>query len=797
MFTSIGYEREAAAELQLLSGAVGLNEAELRAAGRTLTDLGLFSSKGRFRSVAPQPLAVYLASRGWEEFETAILQHLLPGLDLPVAARLWQRAAEVGSSAAVLRAVDAILARPELFGSLQAIANSGYSSVMIQLAILAPRQVSSKLTEILRGASDDDLQAERAVRRDLVWTLQKLAWHSDTFESAADGLLRLSVNETETYSNNASGTWCSLFGLMLPSTSVPPDTRVAYLTRVSTSTDVRARLLAAKAAASMLVLHETTVVSAELQRGVVVEPRGRPATYGDIWQYHRAAIRLLRQLVDDANEEIAELALDTLVSAIHPFLEYEAVRGDLFEVLKTLPSDGLRRVRTEVTHLQGLFQRVTGVESRQAGLDLLIAELPAPSDPEELSALVHSRRWDLAEGELQRRITDAAQAVVAEQGTDPLMALLDDELSASFELGHALAEVAVGDATLSLLTPLASGRNSPALVGYLWGLVDAGDESAFDNFLDSEVGRRLGPAIRLGITVRGPKSEAGWRRVERLISELPVSVGAGGLFGWHVGIEFQRLIAFVGSWIDRIENQNDYNAATDFVAMALFERPGWINDLDPLIVRLVEQKTQFPETGQQSWDWTQLAKRQLEQQPFELLRTMLTMIDSGALQVFSPSEEQQLLEAALRSSGEVGWHLVTSMLEADSWRVQMNVRGWLPNLFTPDLVTAWIGNNAQRAILVASVADTGGEEPNPVARYLLEHFGGERQVASYLAGTFVTGGWTGNISDHVAGQIARLRRWAESPSEPDGVKIWAREMIDSLERQRQDALQREAEEDFS
>jgi hypothetical protein len=53
------------------------------------------------------------------------------------------------------------------------------------------------------------------------------------------------------------------------------------------------------------------------------------------------------------------------------------------------------------------------------------------------------------------------------------------------------------------------------------------------------------------------------------------------------------------------------------------------------------------------------------------------------------------------------------------------------------------------------------------------------------------------MSDRLSGQIAQLRRWVESPSEPDGVKRWAREMIASIERQRDDALQREAEEDFS
>ena len=199
----------------------------------------------------------------------------------------------------------------------------------------------------------------------------------------------------------------------------------------------------------------------------------------------------------------------------------------------------------------------------------------------------------------------------------------------------------------------------------------------------------------------------------------------------------------------------------------------------------------------QSWDWAQLAKRQLERRPLELLQSILQLIDAGAMQIFGPGEERELLEGALRSSGAPGWDLVMSMLEAGSWRIQMDGRGWLTSLFPAELVTEWIGTDKERAKLVASIAQTGDDEPDPMARYLLEHFEDEKRVASSLAGTFFSGFWWGSESDRLATQIAQLRRWIEAPSEPEGVKRWAREMIQSLERQRSDALQREAEEDFS
>jgi len=798
LFARIGYDAELADELRLLSDAVGISETELRAGARALAQLGLLASKGRFRSVTPQPLAVYLAATGWDEFGNQITEQLLPAASTNFAERLLQRAAEVGPSPAVQRAVEAVLGKAELFGSLSAIGDSGYSHALVQLGILAPTKVTPKLSSLISAATNDELtDLDRTVRQNLVWTLEKLAWHSTTFEQAADALLRLAITETDIYSNNATGTWRTLFGVMLPSTAARPDARMRYLRRIGTSSDSRERALVVGAAGTVLQPYASVMVSAERQSGVVVEPRGQPATYGEAWDYQRAAIQVLRQLADDADEAIAAAALKVLVDAIHPLLEHQPIRGDLFSALRSLPDDGLRQVRTQVAHLQGLFQRVDNVEARQAGLDLLIAELPPPSEAEALRSLVHTRRWDFSDGELQRRITDTVRAVYGERGFDPLLALFDDELPAAYELGRALTDVVPGDATLARMTALATGNNSAALVGYLWGLVESGDAAAFDSYLDDGPGRTLGPAVKLGITVRGPQSAAGWVRVEQLVSSLPVWQATSGLFGWHVGIEPQRLLAFVAGWLGTIESQTDYNAAVDFMGMALFQRPPWIDELDDLVARLAQMRVRFPDTGQQGWNWTQLARRQLGRQPMELLRVLVDLIDAGALHIFGQGEERELLQETFSESGAEGWTIATELLEAGSWRIQMDVRGWLVERFPPDLVTAWIGTDVERARLVASVAAAGGNEPTPVARYLLEHFGDDSQVSGPLASEFWSGLSWGNQSDRLAGQIAQLQNWVESPTEPEGVKGWAREMIQYLEQSRERAVQQEAEEDYS
>jgi hypothetical protein len=798
LFPRIGFTQEAAGELRFLAEALGVPEPELRAGARALMDLGLLSSKGRYRSVTPQPLAVFLASRAWDDFEDPILNHLLPSLDGQSTERLVHRAAEIGPSPSILRAVRNLLARNDFFGSVQALEESGYADVLTQLAILAPQEVASRLVSVIGDATSEELIAAQHVRSDLVGTLEKLAWHSATFDKAADALLQLAINEIQDYANNATSVWCSLFGVVLPSTAATPSARLAYLTRVSQSPDVAVRRLVAMAAARLVDTHETVIFSAELQGGVVVEPRGRPATYGDVWEYQRAGIRLLRQLVDDTDAEISASALNALVKAIHPFLEYEPVRGDLFEALRSLPEDGLRRVRTELTHLNGLFQRVSVEDGRQAGLEMLSAMLPSPSVIEELKALVHANSWDLENGELERRILDLSDAM-DDSGPALLLGLLDEQdLPAAFELGKAMSKLAPGQQTLDALAPRATGRNSPALVGYLWGLYESGLVSAFDDFLDGETRQTLTPAVRLALTVRGPRSEEGWRRVEETVAVLSPAEGATGMFGWHVDIPVERLVALLNGWLGRIETQADYNAVVDRIALALFKEDStWIEELDPLVVQLVVLRHSFPLiSGHQDWNWVQLAKRQLQSSPFELLNHLVRMLEENELHIFRPSEEQALLAEAIRNSGPQGWELIMSTLEGGTWRLRHAFNGWLLDVLPPEEITSWVGADEERARLISRITEIGEGPPHPVVRYLLEHFSENEKIAGNLATGFISGSYWSDESEHIIGQIAQLQEWVQSPDEPEGVKRWARQMIEGLSRRRESALEEEAEEEW-
>lgn len=811
LLSRFGVDGEKASELELVAAGLGLPLAELQAAARHLSEQGLLTKHGRYRAVSPQPLAVLLASRAWESLGEKIINSLLPSLDGAMAERLFQRAAQIGSTGPAAVALNKILNPDGPFGSLSSIAAEANSRLLIQLAIIAPAQATDHLAGLIDAATDDELRAMKGIRRNLIWTLEKLVWHSATFERAADMLLRLALTENETFSNNATGTWVNLFGAMLPATAARPAARMAYLERAAVDSWAEVRKIAVSAADHAIDAHGGMVmVSGELQAGVVVEPRGTPTEWPEAWDYARSAVALLSARAnDDSEQEIRDAATKALVDAIHPFLEQAAVRDSLFDALATLPAEGRRRAWTEVNHLRALFDRVDSPEfdeaiksehdtsARRAGLDVLVQRLPAPDSLEELSVLADAHRWEWEDGELQQKIVKVAQSIPADQAGYSLLTLASSTPppEAAFEIGAALYAVAAGDQTVAKLAALADEANLASLTGYLYAGINAGDTGAFDTFIDGPVGEHLKPVTRLGLTVRGPKSDQGWRRALHLQEALPVSEGAPRMFGWHARVESENLFALLKSWIPRIRTQQDYNAAVDVTAMMLFKREVLAPDIEANIAELVSLRAEFGELGQQAYDWVQLAMRRLATDPKGLLDSLLAQVDAGSIMTFDGSEELKLVRDAIAAAGPDSLDLVLGKIEGGSWRLQMDFRGWLTDAYAADGLLAWVGQDVERARLVGSMAGIGDGGPSEVVQYLLTNFGSDDKLSSALYGTFIAGTWWGNESARLNAQIAQMQGWIDDRALSSGVKAWARTVIGYLKNRLEVVLVQEAEDD--
>lgn len=791
LFSRFGYDRDVARELEVIAQGFDIPPADLKASARALQGRGLLSKQGRFRSVGPFPLAVYLAASAWDEFGEQIIRDLIPILDDDLVQRLFRRASDIGEFASSSPAVRTLLAPTGPFAALESLAEGANSKLLVHAAVIAPNAIARQIAKLILDASEEELQAANSIRRDLVWTLEKLAWRSQTFELAAEALARLAVVETEKYSNNATGTWVALFGTMLPGTAASPENRISYLQGIVTSTDSRMRRMVVKAASHAISVHESIMVSGELQGGNIVEPRGVPKTNGEMWNYRKTAIDLLRRLADDSDLDVSQEALQVLAEIIHPLLEQPQVLEHFTESIGTLSASQLRGIRTEISSLKALFGRVSDASGRLNAVRQLEESLPDESASEQLWVLARAHPWHGDNEDLRRQISDAIASLPKGSEVEVILELLVEEVPAAFELGRALAGLRDDSQRVrESLLAFVNGPNLPAVVGYLWAKTEAGETAAFDSFIDQSP---LNAVAQLKLTVRGPKTARAQKRIDESLGALTVRDGAQMLFGWLQDPSDSQLESYLTPWMSRMRTQEDYNAVVDFLALHLHDSRGHVA-IDHLVRDVVGRRAEFPRIGQQSWDWAQLALRLTQRDPYYVAKLLLDLIEADAVVGYESSHEYKVLRAALKSSGSRAWSEAMNRIEAGSWRLALTARGWLAAAVDLETAKNWVAGRLDRARLLASVASIGDNRMSDIGRYLLINFGSDRQVSSALASEFISGSWTGNESDRISRQIEQLAGWLKSPHETKAVKAWISELMEDLVRDKERALEREAEE---
>jgi hypothetical protein len=794
LFERVGWDRDLRAQKELVASFAGVDVKDLDDAELALAERGLIHQQGRYRAIAPAPFALYLAAEGWRQHGARVLDELVPLLDEEMVLALFRRLAELGRFELGLDAVAGLLGPAGPFSTLVRIEASGLGALLTQLAIVAPDQVAAHLSELIEDASVAELAQLTRSRRDLVWTLEKLAWHTRTFELAANALLRLALAENETYANNATGTWVELFGGVLPGTAATPVQRAAYLQRVAADVDPRVRLLAVSGAAKPMSSHESITVSGEVQGGVLVEPRGAPHTWVELGDYRRDLLNILEQLRTDPEPEIAVAATKALLGSLHPLIDDPFVSSDLADILVGFSGDSLLELRVDIEHLISLYtRRDTSDRSLLEPLTRLRDRLPAASDAEEVQALLQVSRWDLEQGELGQRLTDAVEALGPRGRLDLLEGLATD-IPAAWEFGQALGRLdGETDELLDRLTD-AFATNPSALLGYLAALVDEGDNTAFDRYLDSARSQQITPRERLGLATRGPDTQRARVRIRSALAQLSVREAAPASFGWHKNLSDSEIAEVVGDWTARIASQDDYNALVDWMNLVLhgvdqipveLQGPTW----DLLVLR-----SQFPNLAHQAWDWAHLAGAMVQDHGVELITIILDEIESGQTMIHSGDEETRILQSSLKAHPEAGWTELALRLERpNSWRLPMQLRGWIQFSVPYANIDSWVGTDLDRARIVADMTSAGGEDPTELAVMLLDRFGDDEQIGSSLAAGFLSGSWTGPYSGRLAGQLAQMTGWRTRADLPLGVRKWAGRLVESLTAELARAREQEAE----
>lgn len=310
---------------------------------------GIISQRGDFAQVGPVPLAARLGLKRLSTITADRLVQFFDDAPDELKASLLKRLKWMDTSP-VSRAFAQRLLEPTALGNFAALNTDFGAKCLDRLVHIDPETVSAIVERVFGSLSLDELKAARDGRRYLVWTLEKLVFRKESFDRAATLLLKLAVAENEEkIGNNATAQFKQLYQLHLSGTEADPAARLLVLDEGLKSSDLRERKICVEALGTMLDTgHFTRGGGAEQIGSAERLEDWRPKTYGEIWDFYRAAVTRLTAIVT-GNDPLAKSAKELLG---------QHVRG----LIGALPLQDCKAMITAVSDQTGLWpESIRGV----------------------------------------------------------------------------------------------------------------------------------------------------------------------------------------------------------------------------------------------------------------------------------------------------------------------------------------------------------------------------------------------------------------------------------------------------
>jgi hypothetical protein len=282
---------------------------------------GILTQRGDFIQVGPVPLAARLALQRLSvvtaEQLLTFFQKAPAGLKASVLSRLKWLDLSPTAKAFARRLLD-----PNILGNLAALNTEFGSKTLDRLVHVDPDAVAATVDRVFGGMTIDELRAVRDGRRHLVWALDKLVFREKSFDRAARLLRRLAVAENETWGNNASGEFKQLYHLHLSGTEAAAQARLLVLDEGLASDNPNERELCVDALGEMLTTGHFSRSGGVEQIGTAEPLKDwSPKTYGEIWDFYRAAMQRLTALAT-RNDPLAQKAKALLGSHIRGLIRH-------------------------------------------------------------------------------------------------------------------------------------------------------------------------------------------------------------------------------------------------------------------------------------------------------------------------------------------------------------------------------------------------------------------------------------------------------------------------------------------
>lgn len=806
---ALGFEGPKSDEADIVATALERDPSLLRSNMIALERGGVIRRRGRFIEVVPPALADYLASSALRH--PGFVERLVVALSPARFMAFLERLSRVRTPAAT-----------EIIDDLLAMWSSTLDSLVDNaekfqaLAPARPARALRGIEQCLVAVTANDLRARVTgrARRALAWTLHDLALRSATFEGAARLLLLLAEAENESYDNNATGVFTSLFSWRRPQITASLSRRLAVLANGQDAASPARKQVVADAAGR--AFRDSESFALHRARGPMLpEPEYRPETWEDVGKYGLGVLNVLSRLLRDNDERVREAAtkalLDIWVALMVitirlpagpdglPELAVRAIEM-LADIGRSTESAKVRVATAE--RLQYLVTRLSQNNLSGPGVprelarraDQLRHELTSASLRDRLWWWVGPSRWERAGGKSEEAEAASALDSLADelventaQFEESLDWLMGPEANRAGELFHLIG---VKDAQRGLLDALMRRHQHPAwpdrFAAYIAGHSST-DRAAVERELDRLLETR--PDLIQGVLkaiVSMPFSAATPDRIVRVLAKgLPDMAEAAGLLAWW--LPRQDLSAHTMERL--LEACDDGTREVRGALLFAFIRRT-TSELSPRLRLLAWEflRSSFVPETQSGYrhNWDDLAAQLGAAEPDRLLelireisRQQLTEDRRGYLW---HQELPLAWETLLRVDRRGVLRLILELASRPNAPFEAGVT--LEETIDPgrdraDLmdIAHEIGIDAAHVIAINLDPDTAGSWE--LARDLLARWGEDERLRSRLLMAVLSGGWQGSPLPVIEKRLADAKRLATDPSPV--VATWAEETVSELQ----------------
>jgi hypothetical protein len=843
LLTRVGWTGNVEAESETLFTALGLDVAEARRHIESLHErYGVAPLAGRYRYVSPDVLADYSAAREIEPWTRArvlsVFGAFSPEMQNSFGLRIRRMSAILQNRTVI---EEVILGDQGPFRKLDDLEANAARTLLRHLAGPFPDASLRALRRLIVGATGEELIAATRSRRDIVWALEHLLWREETFEDAANLLLRLALAENETWANSATGVWVESFQTVLGGTAAGLETRLRVLRRPATSANSRERVLAAKALEKALIASDMMVGDRGFPpddvAGMPRKPWG-PANYSEWADAFIAFLEPLQPLLEDGDQAVREAASEAIQTALSSTFHLPPKAFDSWFVLASGLTNADRDTRLGLVRAIGfacgrcdylasgkeaqrhgqpepdaseLARRSEFFTARRDQLRELASRLAGTDFSIRFRSAVTQRERDLredywkAEEELENALEPYAHEAVADPSvlaSEWEWLLEERNFRWSFRWIQVLGSVDVDRKLAPVLREVAD-RDSKAMMWrslYELAYARARNDSGHVNRIIQEMIDSGEPGLQVfDLIFRAGYDPDRIRYLEHLLERGSIEPGLLANLAyrpWGPEIPPGDVIALIAAAVRR---GSHLKTILPFLDTYLSQAEELIHAFGKVIVPVLVSAKDTELSAYEADGWMNLARRYVDRAPLEIANIALRLCSTSRLSARREYEVTSLISKAWEAADRQQFFeaVIAPWLEADSveaWKVREELPGQPVRELPIDYLIEWVAQDPEkRAHRLAAVIGVPGNPPSDLHVALLqrfeEHGVGEEYYSKFVSGTFM-----GPMSNWIRSHIEIARHWGQD-ARPI-VREWASKVRGSLEAMLKDALAREEEERF-